>query len=156
MRKGKNMENPDPGRIGRVKTIKSTILKLFFLIIVLWIAISILFVFAYTSFNEIPMEKTLKIFSSLPFILYICAIFLVGTLVLFKIVTTTRILDNYAILDSEEINKMIAKSTAPFRERYYLIYNTTKQKDSKITHLRRHLEKLQTKIEKTDINGDKS
>ena len=142
----------------RVKTVKSTILKLFLLTIILWIGLSVLFIFAYASFNGIAKEKTFKIFTSLPFILYICAIFLSGTLILFKITTTTRILDDYAVLDSEEINKMIAKNTAPFREKYYLLYNTTKQKENKIVQLRKHLEKLQNKsrknIDKTEEKHD--
>ena len=130
----------------RVKTIKSTILKLFLLIIMLWIIISILFVFIYANFNGIAIEETFKIFFSLPFILYLCAIFLAGSLVLCKIVLTIRILDNFAVLDSYEINKMIATNTAPLREKYYLVYNTTKQKDKKLVLLRKDLERLQNKI----------
>jgi len=132
----------------RAKTIKLTVLSLFFILIILWIGLSFVFVFVYANFNGIATEETSKIFSSLPFILYLCAIFLVGSLILFKIIITVRILDNYAVLDSEEINKMVAKSTAPFREKYYLIYNTTKQKDNKLMLLRKHLEKLRAKIKK--------
>jgi len=132
----------------RVKSIKLTVLSLFIILIILWIILSIVFVFVYVYFYDIAIEKPSKIFTSLPFILYLCTIFLVGSVVLFKIIMTIRILDNYAILDSNEINKMIAKSTAPFREKYYLIYNSAKQKDNKLTLLRKYLEKLQTKAKK--------
>jgi len=132
----------------RTKNIKLTVLSLFVILIVLWIVVSVVFIFVYANLNDMPMEETLKILTSLPFILYLCTVFLVGTLILCKIILTIRILNNYVVLDSDEINKMIAKSTAPFREKYYLIYNATKQKDNIIILLRKQLEKLQTKIKK--------
>ena len=134
----------------RAKTIKLTVLSLFFILIILWIALSFVFVFVYVNFNGMAIEEVSKIFTSLPFILYLCTIFLIGSLILFKIIMTVRILDNYAVLNSDEINKMVAKSTAPFREKYYFIYNTTKQNDNKLILLRKHLEKLQSKIKKRE------
>ncbi|MCL2294506.1 MAG: hypothetical protein FWC36_06555 [Spirochaetes bacterium] len=134
----------------RVKTIKFTMLMLFSLIILLWVVLSVVFIFAYTNFIGAPAGEAFAIFSSLPFILYLCAISFAGMFILFKITITTRILDNYAILSSEDINRMIAKNTAPLRERYYFLYNSARQKDKKITLLRKHLEKLHAK-NKTNV-----
>ena len=138
--------------INRAKSIKLTVLSLFLILIVLWIILSIVFIFAYASYSGIAKGETSKIFTSLPFILYFCAIILVASVILVKIITTINALNDYAVLDSDEINKMIAKSTAPFREKYYLMYNTTKKNDNKLTLLRKHLEKMQIKINKGTKN----
>ena len=136
----------------RIKTIKSTILTLFLIIIVLWIGTSILFIFVYANLNGISKVETSKILLSLPFIFYICAILISGLVIFFKIVIMIKTLDEYALLDSNEINKLIAKNTAPFRERYYLLYNTTKQKERKIITLRKQLEKLYSASKNKKIN----
>ncbi len=141
----------------KAKTIKFTILWLFIILIILWIAISVLFTFIFANFNGQKIEETLKIFTSLPFILYICAIILTGSLILYKIIITIKILDNHAVMNSEEINKMIAKNTAPIREKYYLLYNNSKQKDRKLNLLRKDLEKIyiKSKQNRTVPGGDK-
>ena len=126
----------------RAKTIKITVLLLFFILIILWIACSIFFIYIFADFNEMDREEILKIFNSKPFIVYLCTIFLVWSLVFCKIILTIMLLDDCAVLNSEDINKMIAKNTAPLREKYYLLYNTTKQKEKKLTLLRKYLEKI--------------
>jgi len=139
----------------RATTIKLTVILLFLTLILLWLIAFAAFIFIYTSLNEMTTEDALEILSSRPFILYLSTISLISILLLYKVIVTVKILDNYAVLDSHDINKMVAKSTAPFREKYYLIYNSSKQKDNKIMLLRKNLEKLQSKAKNNLYTEDK-
>lgn len=63
-----------------------------------------------------------------------------------RLVKILKPLEEYTLLDSSEINRIIAKNTAPLRKKYYILYNIQKEKDKKIILLRYNLERLYIKI----------
>ncbi len=124
--------------------------EIFRLIIVIF-SFSVLSTAAVSTLFIIYRSKTMLIIILSIMIIFSCWVFFFTQLV--KIL---RPMKEYTLLDSSEINRIIAKNTAPIRKKYYSVYNLQKEKDKKMILLRYNLERLYIKIRQDKKNQDRS
>ena len=126
-------------KMNRSESIKNNVFRLFLLIFTVFALLSLML--AAAAFMARPDL-------SLALIIIPCTLSLLSiTILIFsKLYRVLKQLDDFAILDSNEINVIIAKNTAPFRRKYYNQLNINKEKTEKITLLRSDLNKLYIKL----------
>ncbi len=135
------------GNTNRTDIIRKEIFRLFIMIF----SFSVLSAAAVSTLFIILNDKAMLII-----VLSITVIFSCWAFFFTQLVKILRPMKDYTLLDSSEINRIIAKNTAPIRKKYYSIYNLQKEKDKKMILLRYNLERLYIKIRQDNKNQDRS
>jgi len=130
-------------KLNRSESIKKNVFRLFLLIFAVFSLLSLML--AAAAFMARP-----DLSLALIIIPYSLALLSITILIFSKLYRILKQLDDFAILDSNEINVMIAKNTAPFRRKYYIQLNINREKTEKITLLRRDLDKLYIKLKENN------
>ncbi len=135
------------GKSNRSELIKKRVIFLFFCFFMFYLVLSGIFAgaawFLYsgkTHFSIIPL-----------FILYIFITIAGSAILYFRLYAVLTQLDDFALLDSSEINSMIAKNTAPLRKKYYFLYSIYKENEKKMICLRNDLERLYIKLKNNEF-----
>lgn len=132
-------------KFNRAETIKKKIIQLLLLLLGFYLLIvaAIITVCLWPSFNfkgTIPAAITL------------CTllIFVVTPCFLFKATVILKPLSESVLLDTDEINKMLDKSTAPFRQKNYHLLKLLQKKDEETAILKEELEKIYFKLKNSN------
>ncbi len=135
----------------RAELIKGKIKNLFLLLFLIWVFVSLSMsaafcLSAFSAAGTSAERKSILFYTVIIFSLSFIAAVSSAVFFYFRLLSVTAVLDSCAILDSSEINSMIAKNTAPFRKKYYYLYNIHSGNTRKIKLLRSDLERLYSKL----------
>ena len=125
--------------------VRKNILLLVFLTVIILSAIPAAAFILINLITYYKIDKTFLIhISILTAVLNITA----GIIIIIKTGKILNPLTLCTLLDSKDINRIIAKNTAPVKKKFYILYDNKRKIEIKTGLLRRDLEKLYTELQK--------